>query len=108
MLVRQLTIAASLALAGFAAQAATTAPMGNGSDYPAYPATHSTLTRAQVQAEVVAAQHNGTMAMVGDRVNTARNQAAPASALTRAQVQAEAHAAMVTGQLPEGENAFGE
>ena len=62
-----LMMAAGLVFAG-AASAATTAPVGNGSDYPAYPASHSTLTRADVQAQVSEAQRNGAMAVIGDRL----------------------------------------
>ena len=100
-----LMMAAGLVFAG-AASAATTAPVGNGSDYPAYPASHSTLTRADVQAQVSEAQRNGAMAVIGDRLNTygAENRS---SGLTRAQVQQQAHEALVAGTLPEGES-FGE
>ncbi|MFA9284232.1 DUF4148 domain-containing protein [Comamonas sp. SY3] len=100
-----LMMAAGLVFAG-AASAATTAPVGNGSDYPAYPAAHSTLTRAEVQAKVTEAQRNGSMAVIGDRMNTFRAESAP-STLSRAQVQQQAHDALVAGTLPEGES-FGE
>ena len=55
-----LMMAAGLVFAG-AASAATTAPVGNGSDYPAYPASHSTLTRAQVQQQAHDALVAGTL-----------------------------------------------
>jgi hypothetical protein len=100
-----LMMAAGLVFAG-AASAATTAPVGNGSDYPAYPAAHSSLTRAEVQAQVSEAQRNGSMAVIGDRINTfgAENRT---SSLSRAQVQQQAHEALMAGTLPEGES-FGE
>ena len=103
-----LVLAAGLAMAGAAggAFAATTAPVGNGSDYPAYPAATSQLTRAEVIAQVTEAQRNGSMAVIGDRVNTYNGQH-QSSTLTRAEVIQGAHDAMVAGKLPEGES-FGE
>ena len=86
--------------------AATTAPVGNGSDYPAYPATTSQLTRAEVIAQVTEAQRNGSMAVIGDRINTLGAESRTSS-LSRAQVQQQAHEALVAGTLPEGES-FGE
>ena len=69
--------------------------------------TASTLTRAEVQAQVNESQRNGAMAVIGDRLNTYGGHA-PTSTLTRAQVQAEARAAMAAGKLPGGDGAFGE
>ena len=98
-------MAAGLVMAG-AVHAGTTAPVGNGSDYPAYAPSNSTLTRAEVQAQVVQAQRDGTMAMKGDRINT-YNGARQTSTVTRAEVRQQARDAMRAGRLPQGES-FGE
>ena len=67
----------------------------------------STLSRAQVQAELVAAQRNGSMPLVGDRINTYSGER-QTSTLSRAEVQAQAHQALVAGKLPQGNGSFGE
>ena len=109
MFTRKLLVIAGFALAGVAAQAATsTAPVGDASNYPAYAPSTSTLTRAEVQAQVVQAQRNGTMAMRGDQVTTYNGQYPQTSSLSRAQVQAEAAAALRAGHLNGGEGVFGE
>ena len=109
MFARNLLVVAGFALAGVAAQAATsTAPVGDASNYPAYAPSTSTLTRAEVQAQVVQAQRNGTMAMRGDQVTTYNGQYPQTSSLSRAQVQAEAAAALRAGHLSGGEGVFGE
>ena len=99
-------LAAALLLAG-AAQAATTDPVGNGSDYPAYAPSTSHLTRAEVEAEVVQAQRNGTMVMHGDDMNTYGEAERP-STLTREQVRKEAAEARRAGKIPQGNGYFGE
>ena len=78
-----LMMAAGLVFAG-AASAATTAPVGNGSDYPAYPAAHSTLTRAEVQAQAIA-----TPPAAGS-FDGHSSFAQGSSVLTRAEVRAQA------------------
>lgn len=108
MFARNFLAVAGFALAGVAAQAATTAPVGNGSDYPAYAPSTSALSRAEVQAQVVQAQRDGTMAMHGDQVTTYDGQHQQSSAVSRAQVRAEAGAAMRAGHLRGGEGVFGE
>ena len=100
-----LMMAAGFVFAG-AASAATTAPVGNGSDYPAYPAAHSTLTRADVQAQFVEAQKNGTLLFKGDQLQANAFEKG-SSNLSRAEVVKAAHDARVAGTLPEGES-FGE
>ena len=67
----------------------------------------STLSRAQVQAELVAAQRDGSMPLVGDRINTYSGER-QTSALSRAEVQAQAHQALIAGKLPQGNGSFGE
>lgn len=108
MFARHLLVAASFSLAGVAAQAANTAPVGDASNYPAYAASTSTLSRADVQAQVVQAQRDGSMAMHGDQVTTYDGQYPQTSSLSRAQVQAEAAAALRAGHLSGGEGVFGE
>ena len=109
MFARKLLVIAGFALAGVAAQAATsTAPVGDASNYPAYAPSTSTLTRADVQAQVVQAQRDGSMAMRGDQVTTYNGQYPQTSSLSRAQVQAEAAAALRAGHLAGGEGVFGE
>ena len=99
-------LAAALLFAG-AAQAATTDPVGNGSDYPAYAPSTSHLTRAEVEAEVVQAQRDGTMVMRGDHMNT-YGEARQPSTRTREEVRNEAAAALRAGKIPEGDGYFGE
>ena len=109
MFARNLLVVAGFALAGVAAQAATnTAPVGDTSNYPAYAPSTSTLSRADVQAQLAQAQRNGTMAMHGDQVTTYDGQHPQTSSLSRAQVQAEAAAALRAGHLEGGEGTFGE
>lgn len=108
-----LMIAAGLAFAGTAEMAlaasagdSTTEPVGDGSSYPAYPKWDSTRTRAEVHAEMVDARRNGSMAVIGDHVNTHGEESRP-SRLTRAEVRQQAHEAMMAGTLPQGES-FGQ
>ncbi len=96
-------VAAALMMGSVAAQAN---PFEGDQSIAPKTAATSTLTRAEVQAQVTEAQRNGTMAVMGDRVNT-YDGARQTSTLTRAQVQAEARQAMLAGKLPEGES-FGE
>ena len=97
-------LAASLALAG-SAQAMTTAPVGNGSDYPAYAQTQSTLTRAQVQAQFIQARQSGMLLLNGDEFQT--NSYERGMALSRAEVIQAASQARMAGTLPQGDG-FGE
>lgn len=99
-------LAAALLLTG-AAQAASTDPVGNGSDYPAYAPSTNSLTRAQVQAELAQAQRDGTMVMRGDHMNT-YGEARQPSTRTREEVRNEAAAALRAGLIPEGDGYFGE
>ena len=79
---------------------------GDRSIAPSTVAT-SVLTRAEVQAQVTDSQRNGSMAVIGYRINTHQS-SQQASTLTRAQVRAEAAAAMRAGKLHDGEGSFGE
>ena len=66
------------------------ASASNANTYPELPASHSTLTRAQVQADMVQARAAGTM-NISDQAYPALT--ATASAKTRAEVKSEYHAA---------------
>lgn len=100
----RIILAAGMALAG-SAQAMTTAPVGNGSDYPAYAQTQIHLTRAQVQAEFVQARQSGMLLLKGDEFQVhAQSQSMP---LSRAEVIQAASQARMAGTLPQGDG-FGE
>lgn len=108
-----LMIAAGLVFAGTAELAlaasagdSTTEPVGDGSSYPAYPQWNSSRTRAEVHAEMIEARRTGSMAVIGDHVNTYGEENRPSS-LTRAEVRQQAHEAMMAGTLPQGES-FGQ
>jgi len=99
-----LMMAAGLVFAG-AASAATTAPVGNGSDYPPYLEEPSQLTRAQVRAEFTEARNSGMLLLKGDEFQTTMTpQGMP---LSRAEVIRAATQARMDGTLPHGDG-FGE
>jgi hypothetical protein len=67
-------------------------------EYPVVPSTHSTLTRAQVRAELLQAEKDGTMASFNDHNYPV---IAPTGATkTRAEVRAELIQAEKDGTLP--------
>ncbi len=97
-------VAASLALAG-GAHAMSTAPVGNGSDYPPYLEEPSQLTRAQVRAEFTEARNSDMLLLKGDEFQTTMTpQGMP---LSRAEVIRAATQARMDGTLPHGDG-FGE
>ncbi len=100
----RIILAASLALAG-SAHAMSSAPVGNGSDYPAYAEGRSSLTRAQVQAEYVKARSSGMLLLKNDEFQV--NPHERGMALSRAEVIQGASEARMAGTLPQG-NGFGE
>lgn len=102
----RILLAASLALAG-SAQAMSTAPVGNGSDYPAYAPTNSSLSRDQVRMQFSQARMDGTMRFDGNFDAPQFTNKASGMGLSRAQVVAEASKARMAGTLPQGES-FGE
>lgn len=65
----------------------------------------SAVSRADVQAQFVDAQKNGTLLFKGDQLQA--NAFEKGSSLSRAEVVKAAHDARVAGTLPEGES-FGE
>ena len=92
---RTLATVAALALSAFAANAQSNngASFGEGDIYPSFQSAPSTLTRAQVQAELAQAAKDGTLEMndatypvVADAVSTK----------TRAEVQRETLASSST------------
>lgn len=93
-------VATSLILGAATAQAASIFE-GDASQAPAVPTT-STVSRAEVQAQTAQAMRDGTMAMIGDRVN-AREAMRP-STLSREAVRAEAAKFTHSGHSFEGEN----
>ncbi|MFG5776992.1 DUF4148 domain-containing protein [Comamonas sp. J-3] len=66
----------------------------------------SAVSRADVQAQLNAAEKNGTMILNGDRLQANVYEQGQGQ-LSRAEVIKGAHDAMVAGKLPEGES-FGE
>lgn len=96
---RRFALLAALAVSAAAAQAGSF-DFGDNSSYPPEVQTHSTLTRAQVIADLKAAQANGTMPSVGEGYQPIQNTAA--SDLSRDQVRKEAAAANRSGQLSFG------
>lgn len=100
----RIILAASLALAG-SAHAMSSAPVGNGSDYPAYAEGRSSLSRAQVQAEYVKARNSGMLLLKNDEFQV--NPHERGMALSRAEVIKGASEARMAGTLPQG-NGFGE
>lgn len=96
---RRFAVLAALAVSAVAAQAGGF-DFGDNSNYPPEIQTQSTLTRAQVIADLKAAQANGTMPSVGEGYQPIQNTAA--SDLSRDQVRKEAAAANRAGQLNYG------
>ena len=100
---RIFAIAASLALGATVAQAN---PFEGDQAIAPRAAATSSLSRADVQAQLVAAQQNGTMILKGDRLQANAYEQGQ-GALSRAEVVQAAHEALIAGKLPEGES-FGE
>lgn len=88
-----------IALAAVAAGSAFAQDSAYPGGFAADQASTSTLTRAQVQAEVAQARKDGTLDLYVDH-NYPTYDASP-STKTRAQVQAEYRAARQAGQLPQ-------
>ena len=94
-LYRTLSLAAAMALGTMAAQAA---PQNTyGETYPAAQTTRSTLTRAEVTAELVAARQAGTLPRAGDWSNVPAPLALAAHPRTREDVRKEAMATAKAG-----------
>ncbi|CAB5688714.1 Uncharacterised protein [Delftia tsuruhatensis] len=96
---RRFAILAALAVSAVAAQAAGF-DYADNSSYPPEVKTQSTLTRAQVIADLKAAQANGTMPSVAEGYLPIENTAA--SSVSRDEVRREAAAAERAGQLDFG------
>lgn len=99
-------LTASLVLAG-SAQAMSTAPVGNGSDYPAYATADSSISRDQVRMQFTQARIDGTLRVDGNFDAPQFTTNASGMGLSRAQVVAAASKARMAGTLPQGES-FGE
>ncbi|PWB14596.1 MULTISPECIES: DUF4148 domain-containing protein [Comamonas] len=102
----RLLLAASLAFAG-SAQAMSTAPVGNGSDYPAYAPSNSSLSRDQVRMQFTQARMDGTLRFDGNFDAPQFKTQQPGMGLSRAQVIEAASQARMAGTLPQGDS-FGE
>ncbi|MFZ2857047.1 DUF4148 domain-containing protein [Acidovorax sp.] len=102
---RTLTVAVTLALSAFAAQAQSAAPHeGDWSNYPATVEAPSTLTREAVIAELVAARKAGTLPRDGEWDNVpAPISTQSGTVLTREAVRAEAMEAAKAGAIVHGD-----
>lgn len=69
-------------------------------------AATSSLSRAEVQAQLVDAQKNGTLLLKGDKLQA--NPYEQGQGLSRGAVVQAAHDALIAGKLPEGNGSFGE
>ena len=96
-------VAAALMMGSVAAQAN---PFEGDQAIAPRAAATSSLSRADVQAQLVAAQQNGTIILKGDRLQANAYEQGQ-GALSRAEVVQAAHEALIAGKLPEGES-FGE
>lgn len=97
-------IAAALALTALTSQAASTAIPHGDQDWPPVIESHSTLTRAQVVAELQDARKNHRMAVTdGDQVQLRADELSTTSAVSREAVRAEAAAALKNGSIAFGE-----
>lgn len=96
---QRLALVATLAVSAMSAQAAGFNFAENGS-YPPEVQVQSTLTRAQVIADLQAARANGTMPLVGDHYQTA--QSAKGTSANRDQVRQQAASALQSGKLDFG------
>lgn len=102
----RLLLIASLALTG-TAQAMSTAPVGDGSDYPAYAVSDSSLTRDQVRAQFSQARMSQMQRFDGNFDMPQFRASESAMGLSRAQVIEAASQARMAGTLPQGDS-FGE
>lgn len=102
--IHTLSIAAALALTALGSQAAgISAPVGE-QGWPPVVESHSTLTRAQVQAELQDARQNHRMAVTeGDQVQLRADELATHSAVSREAVRAETLAAIKDGSIVHGD-----
>ena len=87
---------ASSALIALASVAATSAFAGNDNNYPQLPQTVSTLSRAEVLAQVAQARQDGSLLVSEDKQYP---QLSTSSGKTRAQVRAEYQAALKAGLI---------
>ena len=101
---RTLAALSVLALSSWAAQAQSQVIDGDGSNYPAVSSVHSTLTRAEVLAELAAARANGTMPRYAEASDVAYSDAAVRGSRSRADVRAEAIAASRADKTVYGEH----
>ncbi|WP_370681410.1 DUF4148 domain-containing protein [Comamonas sp. GB3 AK4-5] len=101
--IHTLGLAAALSLAALGAQAAgVPAPQGE-QPWPPTVESHSTLTRAEVVAELQAARQQHRMAMNGNQVQLRADELAINSAVSREAVRAETQAALKEGSIVWGE-----
>ncbi|RYF08579.1 MAG: DUF4148 domain-containing protein [Comamonadaceae bacterium] len=100
---RNLAALSVLAVSAFAAQAQSPFE-GNRSNSPSIQSAPSTLTRAQVIADLQAARANGTMLRDGDSSEAPRSINEVRSTLNRADVRAEAIAAAKADTIVHGEH----
>lgn len=91
---RTLAATALIVLGSVAAQAAEPRMDGDWSNDPVSLQAPSTVTRAQVVAELAAARQNGTMPRSGEWYDEPAPLSTQPSTLTRAEVRAEAVAAL--------------
>ncbi len=96
--------AALIALSAVAAQAAEPRMDGDWSNDPVSLQAPSTVTRAQVIAELAAARQNGTLPRAGDWYDEPAPLGSQPSTLTRAEVRAEAIAALKNHELVGGDH----
>lgn len=101
---RTLGTAALIALSAVAVQAAEPRMDGDWSNDPVSMQAPSTLTRAQVVAELAAARENGTLPRSGQWYDEPAPLGGQTSVLTRAEVRAEAVAAMKNHEFVGGDH----
>lgn len=102
--IHTLSIAAAMALTALGSQAAgVAAPQGEQS-WPPVAESRSTVTRAQVLAELQDARQHHRMAMAdGDHMQLRADELAATSAVSRETVRAETLAAMKDGSIVHGD-----
>lgn len=94
----------TLAVAALALGALTAQAGSYGENYPAMPESTSTLTRAAVIAELVAAREAGTLPRDGDWSNAPAPLALAGNPFSREAVRTEAIAAQKAGAIVSGEH----
>lgn len=101
---RTLAALSVLALSSWAAQAQSMNIDGDGSNYPAGPVAQSSLTRAEVLAQLAEARANGTMPSYAEGSDVAYSDGALRGVRSRAEVRAEAIAAARSDKTAHGEH----